>query len=101
MALYALGVGAATNPTDDKDLQLVFALTVDDGRGESASDEVSILVLGDDTLEPNRPPKSPAGLNVVPDAVVIPAPTDIDARTESASEAANSSASRGVSPWYA
>jgi subtilisin-like proprotein convertase family protein len=44
-------------PPVDGRSELIFRLTVDDGRGASTSDEVKIIVVGDESQPRNRDPK--------------------------------------------
>src|SRR5262245_36522997 len=60
LAIYALGVGAATNPTDDKDLQLVYEMH---GKGMKALPTYGVIPAINTVIDLAKQGKQAPGLN--------------------------------------
>ncbi len=67
LALYALGVGAATNPTDERDLQLVYELH---GKGMKALGTYAVIPALNLMFQLGKEGKSAPGLNYSLDRVL-------------------------------
>jgi len=67
LAMYALGVGAATNPTDDRDLQLVYELH---GKGMKALPTYAVIPALNTIFTFGKEGKSAPGLNYSLDRVL-------------------------------
>ncbi len=67
LAIYALGVGAATNPGDDKDLQLVYELH---GKGMKALPTYAVIPAVNSVLTLGKQGKSAPGLTYGLDRVL-------------------------------
>ena len=67
LAMYALGVGAATNPTDDRDLQLVYELH---GKGMKALPTYGVIPALNTIFTLGKEGKTAPGLNYSLDRVL-------------------------------